>query len=284
MSLLTMSVLRLTQITDTHLSPRFPQFHANFDCVREHLDHDRPDIVIHTGDVAFDGTGHPDDFAFAKAGHNAIAAECRFIPGNHDIGDNDTLVSPPPKDRASGDTAKQFASVFGADRWRFDAAGWSFIGLNSLIMNTVPDAEAEQHDWLAGELSRLSGKPLALFIHKPLFRTVPGDAELAASSFRYVPQPARQRLLELLGSVDLRLVACGHVHQRRDFTCGHVRHIWGPSASFIIAPDEKQEPIGVKETGLVEYTFKPGSFEVRHTRAAGQTDVDLYAAVAAAAH
>jgi hypothetical protein len=33
--------------------------------------------------------------------------------------------------------------------------------------------------------------------------------------------------------------------------------------------------IGIKETGLVEYRFQPDSFEVRHVRAPGQTDVDL---------
>jgi hypothetical protein len=88
--------------------------------------------------------------------------------------------------------------------------------------------------------------------------------------------PARSRLVDLLNSVDLRLVACGHVHQRRDYTYRNVRQIWAPSASFIIKPDEKQELIGVKEVGLVNYVFRPDGFEVRHTRAPGQIDVDLY--------
>ena len=86
--------------------------------------------------------------------------------------------------------------------------------------------------------------------------------------------PARQRLVEALRDVDLRLVASGHVHQRRDFTFGRTRHVWSPSTGFIIS-DAKQEPIGLKEVGLVEYRFQPNSFEVRHIRAAGQVDVDL---------
>ena len=36
-----------------------------------------------------------------------------------------------------------------------------------------------------------------------------------------------------------------------------------------------QHVIGVKEVGLVEYRFAPDSFEVRHFRAPGQTDVGL---------
>jgi hypothetical protein len=78
----------------------------------------------------------------------------------------------------------------------------------------------------------------------------------------------------MLGAVDLQLVASGHVHQRRDFTYSHVRHVWAPSTGFIIA-DARQELIGIKEVGLVEYRFQPDGFEVRHVRAPGQIDVDL---------
>ena len=64
------------------------------------------------------------------------------------------------------------------------------------------------------------------------------------------------------------------MHQRRDFTFRHTRHVWAPSAGFII-PDHKQETIGSKEVGLVEYRFQTDAFEVRHVRAPGQIDVDL---------
>jgi hypothetical protein len=37
--------------------------------------------------------------------------------------------------------------------------------------------------------------------------------------------------------------------------------------------------IGVKEVGLVEYSFQPGGFEVRHRRAPGQTDIDLFTVI-----
>jgi hypothetical protein len=58
--------------------------------------------------------------------------------------------------------------------------------------------------------------------------------------------PARRRLVETLRDVDLRLVASGHVHQRRDFTFGRTRHVWSPSTGFIIS-DAKQERIGLKD-------------------------------------
>jgi 3',5'-cyclic AMP phosphodiesterase CpdA len=265
---------RLTQISDSHLARRLPTLTGNFHRVSEYIDTTRPDLVVNSGDVSFDGPTSRDDLEFAKTLHAALPVECRTIPGNHDIGDNPTAAGPPPTQSVTPATVQTFVSIFGEDRWRFEAAGWCFIGLNSLVMNTGLAREAEQFDWLAAQLSAVGGKPLALFLHKPFYLNAPGDPELAATAIRYIPQPARTRLIEMFAAVDLRLVASGHVHQRRDFTRGHVRHVWAPSSGFII-PDKKQEVIGIKEVGLVEYRFQPGAFEVRHVRAPGQIDIDM---------
>jgi 3',5'-cyclic AMP phosphodiesterase CpdA len=269
-----MSEFRLTQISDTHLARRLQQLTDNFHRVGEHIDATRPDLVINSGDLAFDAPTSRDDLLFAKELHDALPVPCRHLPGNHDIGDNPTAVSPTPKQPATEQHRQNYLAVIGEDRWRFDAAGWCFIGLNSLIMNTGIESEAEQFDWLASELGRVDGKPVALFLHKPLYLNTPDDPETEATAIRYVPQPRRKNLIEMFAATDLRLVASGHVHQRRDFTYGHTRHIWAPSVGFII-PDRMQEVIGMKETGLVEYRFQPDAFEVRHVRAPGQTDVNL---------
>jgi len=265
---------RLTQISDTHLTRNFAKLTDNFHRVSEHIDAVRPDLVINSGDVSWDGPTSHADMEFARELHAALPADCRYLPGNHDIGDNPTAVGVAPSCPATEERREAFVSVFGEDRWQFEAANWRFIGLNSLIMNTGIASELEQEDWLASQLSGANGKPIALFLHKPLFLNTPGDPEEAATSFRFVPQPVRARLVALLGAYDVRLVASGHVHQRRDFTYGHVRHIWAPSVAFIV-PDRMQDVIGTKETGLVEYRFRPDSFEVRHVRAFGQVDVSL---------
>jgi 3',5'-cyclic AMP phosphodiesterase CpdA len=269
-----MSEFRLTQISDTHLARRLQSLTDNFHRVSEHIDATRPDLVINSGDISFDGPNSRSDLEFAKELHDALPVPCRHLPGNHDIGDNPTAVGPVPKQPATEKERQNYLSVIGEDRWRFDAAGWSFIGLNSLIMNTGIESEAEQFDWLASELAGVNGKPVALFLHKPLFLNEPEDPELEASAIRYVPQPRRKQVIEMFDNVDLRLVASGHVHQRRDFTYRHTRHVWAPSAGFVI-PDHMQDVIGVKEVGLVEYRFQPDSFEVRYARAAGQIDVGL---------
>jgi 3',5'-cyclic AMP phosphodiesterase CpdA len=269
-----MPEFRLIQISDTHLARRLPTLTQNFHRVSEYIDARRPDLVINSGDLAFDGPTSRDDLEFARELHAALPVACRYLPGNHDIGDNPTELGPAPPQPATEQERQNFLSIFGEDRWRFDAAGWRFIGLNSLVMNTGLASEAEQYDWLASQLSSADGKPVALFLHKPLYLNSPEDPELAASAIRYIPVPPRRRLLEILRAADLRLVASGHVHQRRDFTYCHIRHVWAPSAGFII-PDAKQEVIGTKEVGLVEYRFRPDRFEVRHVRAPGQIDVDL---------
>ncbi len=269
-----MTGFRLTQISDTHLARRFSKLTANFECLSEYIDTTRPDLVINSGDMAFDAPTSPGDLAFARELHDALPVPCRYLPGNHDIGDNPTEAGPQPPHPVNEMDRQAYIAAFGDDRWRFDAAGWCFVGLNSLVMNSGLVSEAEQFDWLATELASARGKPVALFLHKPLYLDAPDDPEIEASAIRYVPPPPRRRLLEMLGSVDLRLVASGHVHQRRDYSFRGLRHIWAPSAGFIIS-DKRQERIALKETGLVEYRFTPDSFEVRHVRAPGMVDVDL---------
>ncbi|MEH2546192.1 3',5'-cyclic AMP phosphodiesterase CpdA [Bradyrhizobium sp. AZCC 2262] len=269
-----MTEFRLTQISDTHLARRLQKLTDNFHRVGEHIDATRPDLVVNSGDISFDGPTSRADLEFAKELHDALPVPCRHLPGNHDIGDNPTAVGPVPKQPATEACRKNYLSVVGNDRWRFDEAGWCFIGLNSLIMNTGIDSEAEQFDWLTSELSRANGKSVALFLHKPLYLNKPDDPEIESSAIRYVPQPRRKNLIDMFAAVDLRLVASGHVHQRRDFTYRHIRHVWAPSAGFVIS-DAMQERIGIKEVGLVEYRFQSDSFEVRHVRAPGQTDVWL---------
>jgi 3',5'-cyclic AMP phosphodiesterase CpdA len=265
---------RLTQISDTHLSRNFAVLTDNFHRVSEHIDANRPDLVINTGDVSWDGPTSRADMEFAKELHAALPAECRYLPGNHDIGDNPTVFGAGSPCRATEELRGAFVSVFGEDRWQFEAANWRFIGLNSLIMNTGIPSEEEQEDWLTAQLAGANGRLVALFLHKPLFLNTPEDPEEAATAIRFVPQPVRARLAALLETYDIRLVASGHVHQRRDFTYRHTRHIWAPSVGFIV-PDHRQDVIGVKETGLVEFRFRPDSFEVRHIRAAGQSNISL---------
>src|SRR5260370_18853624 len=161
-----MPEFRLTQISDTHLARRLAKLTDNFHRLSEYIEASRPDLVINSGDVAFDGPTSPGDLDFARSLHDALPVACRYLPGNHDIGDNPNKIGPVPTQPVSEGDRQAFVSVFGDDRWRFEAAGWCFIGLNSLVMNSGLVGEAEQFDWLAAELASASGRPVALFLHK----------------------------------------------------------------------------------------------------------------------
>ena len=186
-----MSEFRLIQVSDPHLTRRHPTLTDNFHRISEHIDAKRPDLVVNSGDLAFDAPTSPKDLEFAKSLHAALPVACRYLPGNHDVGDNPTAIGPVPSHPTGEARLQAYRAIFGEDHWSFEAAGWCMIGLNSLVMNTGLAAEAEQFDWLASQLSGLNGKPLALFIHKPLFLNKPDDPEMEASAIRYVPQPAR---------------------------------------------------------------------------------------------
>ena len=96
-----MTEFRLTQISDTHLARRLQNLTENFHRVSAHIDATRPDLVINSGDVAFDGPTSRSDLEFAKELHDALPVPCRYLPGNHDIGDNPTAIGAGAK--ATGD-------------------------------------------------------------------------------------------------------------------------------------------------------------------------------------
>jgi 3',5'-cyclic AMP phosphodiesterase CpdA len=107
-----MPEFRLTQISDTHLARRLTKLTDNFHRLSEYIDATRPDLVVNSGDVAFDGPTSPKDLDFARSLHDALPAACRYLPGNHDIGDNPTEVGPPPSQRVSEHDRQAYLSVY----------------------------------------------------------------------------------------------------------------------------------------------------------------------------
>src|SRR6266481_4402664 len=103
----------LTQISDTHLARRHQKLTDNFHCVSEHIDATRPDLVINSGDLAFDAPTRRDDLAFARELHNALPVACRYLPGNHDVGDNPAAVGPVPSHPITEANRQIFLSLFG---------------------------------------------------------------------------------------------------------------------------------------------------------------------------
>ena len=74
-----MPEFRLTQISDTHLSraARFAKLTENFHRVAEHIDANRPDLVVNSGDVAWDAPGSLAVLKYGKELHAALPVTCR---------------------------------------------------------------------------------------------------------------------------------------------------------------------------------------------------------------
>ncbi len=190
-----MSEFHLIQISDPHLTRRHAPLTDNFHRISEYIDAKRPDLVIDSGDMAFDATDQPGRSRIRQTLHAALPVACRYLPGNHDVGDNPTAVGPKPSHPVNDERLRAYHGIIGEDRWRFEAAGWCFIGLNSLVMNTGLAAEAEQFEWLAFAAIRPQGaNRWRCSCTSRCFSTHPTIPNCESSAIRYVPMPARGRL------------------------------------------------------------------------------------------
>ncbi len=265
-----MATFKLIQVSDTHLSRERPFFVPNWDAVVAHVNAAQPDLVINSGDIALNGENVPDDLAFSAEQHGRLTVPVRTIPGNHDIGDN-----PSPGSHGAGISNQRreiYRSHFGVEQWTLAAGDWFFIALNAQLLGSGLPAEDAQWAFLEQAFAEAGERPVALFLHKPLFRDTP-DEEHEASG-RYVLRGPRAQLLSLMRKANLRLVACGHVHQHRMFEHEGVRHVWAPSTAFVL-PDAMQPRIGTKEVGLVEYEFNGTEVAVRFVTPSGAQHLDI---------
>jgi predicted phosphodiesterase len=261
--------MRIALVSDTHLARRVPDFLANWQIVRNWLDAVAPDLILHLGDITVNGAEYAAELGEARALFEGLPAPIRFIPGNHDIGDNPIAPGVPNSHPLDLARLADYRRVFGPDRWSIEAEGWSLIGLNAQLFGTGTAEEAAQFAWLDSVLGEVDG-PLGLFLHKPLFRTRPDDTE---AHIRYVPHAPRQHLLALLARRDLRFVAAGHTHQHRQHRVDGVEHVWTPSCTVFFS-DAMQERIGDKtvQTMLLEVTLDGHRFSTE-TPALRQLDL-----------
>ena len=260
----------VAHITDSHLSDGKPFFLANFDRVARHIQAEKPDLVINTGDVSLNGADLREDLETARRLHEALGIETLIIPGNHDVGD-DPLVA--RKQPADAERRRRWLDVFGTDRFLRDVPGWRLLGINSLILGTALPGAAEQDEAIADAVRGLDGRALALFLHKPLFVNDPGDAEVGGHTVN--PQ-ARGRLLQLLGTATPRLVCAGHLHEYRQAQCGAIRQVWAPATSFTI-PDWFIAPHGgIHTVGFVRLALEEdGQFDVQYAMPEGMEVLNL---------
>lgn len=254
---------RLVQVADIHLGAGQEYHLDNWHKVLAWIERERPDQVVANGDLILGDPDDEGDYAFARDAFARLGVPCRFLPGNHDVGDN--IVSGNMEKRVNTERCARFVSYFGEERWAFEAAGWGFAGINAQWLGSDGhSAEAAQWQWLQQTLAGFAGKRIALFLHKPLFLDHPLEQDHEVPSVRQsvIDAASRARLLALCKEYGVRLISSGHKHQTRSFALDGIYHIWAPSTACVNgAPTSLHW--GTREVGFVDYQFHPDGFSHR---------------------
>jgi len=250
--------MRIILVTDSHLAPGIDAFDRNWRAIREYVASAGADLTIHLGDITVDGRDDPAQFHHMLALSGDWPTPMRYLPGNHDIGDNPPGPGIAAKEPLRLERLADYRTAFGPDAWASDAEGWHLLGVNAQLFGSETVEEANQWSWLEAQLDDVQGRPVVLLLHKPLFQSSPSDA---APHHRYVPAEPRRRLFDLLARMDVRAVISGHTHQYLDRVVEGIRHLWVPSTAFYL-PDTLQERIGEKITGLGVLDLAPGALRV----------------------
>ena len=245
-------MVRVVQISDTHLSPGKAHFVSNWEPLLAWVQWQQPDLIIHTGDVTVDGADVEEDMSYCVAALPALLAPVFCVPGNHDIGEAKSPFQPVNRARIA-----RWRQHFGPDYWSHDILGWRLIGLNSLLLGSGDPEEERQFAWLERTLEEGEERRLAWFMHQPLFVAEPEEDDTGYWGVKPVP---RARLLKLVDRHKVALVASGHLHKANDRHIGGTRFIWGPSSGFVVGPALQPEMAGEKRLGAVIYEFRPDGF------------------------
>ena len=245
--------MRIVLISDTHLAASAGDFVSNAKAAIAWINETGPDLVVALGDLSADGVKDPDHLMAAHETLSNIKVPVRYLPGNHDVGDNPGLASRRHLEPiVEAEALERYRRLFGPDYWSFTASGWTILGLNAQLFGLNEFEEMTQWQWIEDRVAEQNG-PIGLMLHKPLFNAYPNDGD---HHHRYVPLEARLRLLDLLREHDLRFVVSGHTHQARNLMYAGVEHVWTPSTAFII-PDYLQERIGEKVVGFISLELTP---------------------------
>jgi 3',5'-cyclic AMP phosphodiesterase CpdA len=169
----------------------------------------RPQFVLHLGDVVQPVPHIPSHARTSKLASEIFAdsgLEYHFVPGNHDVGDKCTAVS--PAHAIDQYCVDQFQSLVGPSYLSFDRDGIHFVTINTSLVGSGLAQEAAQLAWLENDLNENRAKRIFLFIHYPLFM---GRVD-EPSYYDNVEEPGRSHILSLLEKYGVEAVFAGHVH------------------------------------------------------------------------
>jgi 3',5'-cyclic AMP phosphodiesterase CpdA len=244
-------IIRIVQVSDTHVSHKRAYFVDNWNVFVDEMRNDPPHLIVHSGDVSFDGAGDEDDIVFARAEKDRLSMPWLAIPGNHDIGESPLAIrlqQPINVERMS-----RWQRHYGPSRWCRDIGAWRLIGIDTALLGSGDPEEEAQQDFLERALRKRSGKPVMLFQHLPPFENNADDTGFTAAAVPYAP---RVRLLETYLRHGVTVIACGHLHVYRQMEYRGIQIVWAPATSFFNIVEKQQRGLTVPRAGYIEWSLK----------------------------
>lgn len=242
---------RIVQVSDTHISRKRAYFVDNWDVFVGEMQRIRPDLIVHSGDVSFDGVSDEDDIAFARKEKDRLPAPWVAIAGNRDTG-GAVLTANPSQQPIDAERLARWRRHYGPSNWCRDIGAWRLIGIDTALLGSGHPDEHQQAMFMESSLKGRAGRPVMLFQHVPPFDKTPEDA---APSNLAVPHATRRWLLDLCLGNGVAVIACGHLHVYRHIEYRGIQIVWAPATSFVNITEKQHAGLGVPRAGYIEWTL-----------------------------
>lgn len=243
--------IRVVQVSDTHLSETHAYFIDNFDVFVDDMAALKPDLIVHSGDLSFNGPDRPGDLAFAANQLRRLDCPVLALAGNHDIGEapRHSRLRQPLTDARLG----AWRETVGPLWWSHDIGEWRLIGLDTALMGSDRPEEAEQRAFLVAALGTRGAMSAMVFIHMPPFVADPADQRSTTSA---VPFEARGPLLEICRTSGVKVIACGHLHVYRRLRHRGMEIVWAPPTAMVNVEKQWKQWRRWPRPGYVVWAFE----------------------------
>lgn len=254
---------RIVQVTDIHLSRRFPLFLMNWDILAERINALAPDMVLVTGDLVLYDPDSEEDLDFAAEQLKKLKPRYRVIPGNHDIGETPypgLSAGTHPQKPVTRERRERFVQRFGPDWWKEVQGDWLILGINAQIVGSGMTEDVEQKRFIETTLAGHRGSKVIVASHKAMYSVEEGADEPGWS----IPEAESAWVQQQLARFETKVVLSGHLHREKRYRQAGIDCLWGPSTAFFSSHPRITKRRGHMRVGAVELTLDRNGFSANH--------------------